>query len=98
MGKFQEVISTDQPVLVEFYAQWCVPCKSLNPILKELAHDVGNRARILKIDVDKNQKTAMDYNIQGVPALVIFKKGEIMWRQIGVVQEKELLEQLKKLM
>ena len=98
MSKFKEIISSNKPVLVDFYAQWCGPCKMMEPYFKEIIHQVGDKARILKVDVDKNSYASEIYDIRGVPTLMIFKNGEIKWRQTGLVQKNELLELLKKFM
>ena len=95
MSKFKDLINADTPVLVDFTAEWCGPCKMMAPILKELASDVNDKAKIIKVDVDKNPAASAKYKIQGVPTLIIFKKGEIKWRQSGVVQKNQLLEILK---
>ena len=95
MSKFSELINGDKPVLVDFFAEWCGPCKMMPPILHEVKSKVGDRAAIIKIDVDKNQPVAQLYSIQGVPTLILFKKGQVVWRQSGVVTTDHLLNAIQ---
>ena len=95
MSSFGDIINTEKPVLVDFFAEWCGPCKMMSPILKEVKSQLGDDITILKVDVDKNPGTAAQYNVRGVPTLIIFKKGEIKWRQSGVVNARQLQQALQ---
>lgn len=95
MESFNDVISSGQLVLVDFYATWCGPCKTMHPVLQELKQRLGDQIRILKIDVDRYQNTAAQYRIQSVPTLMLFRNGQTLWRQSGALPLPVLLEQVK---
>lgn len=90
MNKFQDIIAGDTPVLVDFFAEWCGPCKMIKPVIEELKKKMGNKIIILKIDIDKNISLSSEYRIQSVPTLVLWKQGEIIWRQSGALSLNEL--------
>ena len=90
MNKFQDIIAGDTPVLVDFFAEWCGPCKMMKPVLEELKKKMGNKIIILKIDIDKNISLSSEYRIQSVPTLVLWKQGEIILRQSGALSLNEL--------
>lgn len=91
METFNEVISADRLVLVDFFATWCGPCKAMHPILEQLKAQLGDRVRIIKVDVDKYQQTAAQYNVQAVPTLALFRSGQLLWRQSGALPLNQLL-------
>ena len=93
-ANFNSVINDSRPVVVDFHALWCSPCKVQSPILKEVASELGDRVRVIKIDVDKNQVVASQYHIQSVPTLMIFKNGEIKYKQAGVHTKQQLMNVL----
>jgi thioredoxin 1 len=88
---FKDIINSNQPVLVDFYADWCSPCHTQAPILKELANEIRGKARVIKIDVDKNQPIAQQYQVRSIPTLILFKNGQTVWKQSGVATKQQLL-------
>jgi thioredoxin 1 len=94
-GNFNELINSEIPVLIDAYAEWCGPCKVQSPILKEVAHEMGKKIKVIKVDVDKNPEIASKYDIRGVPTLMIFKQGLMKYRQAGLHSKPQLLNVLK---
>ncbi|MGY8908258.1 MAG: thioredoxin [Flavobacteriales bacterium] len=95
MSKFSEIINQENPVLVDFFAEWCGPCKTMSPILKEVKDVLGDTISIIKIDVDKNQSLAAKYQVRGVPTFILYKAGKEVWKQSGGVQKNDLIKIIK---
>ena len=95
MNNFSSIINKDKPVLIDFFGEWCGPCKTMSPILKEVKDDLGDKAIVIKIDVDKNQELAAKLQVRGVPTLILYKNGKQLWRQSGVVQKNDLISLIK---
>nr|WP_315154563.1 thioredoxin [uncultured Flavobacterium sp.] len=92
MSTFNDIIQSEKPVLVDFFATWCGPCQTLAPILKEVKDQLGNRISIIKIDVDKNQQISAQYQVRGVPTMILFQNGKQLWRQSGVLSSADLIK------
>ena len=90
MNKFNDIINSENPVLVDFFATWCGPCQMLSPVLKQVKDNLGERITIIKIDVDKNQELASTFQVRGVPTMMLFQEGKQLWRQSGVLSKEEI--------
>jgi thioredoxin 1 len=93
---FNEIIQSEKPVLVDFFAEWCGPCKMMAPILKDVKQELGDTTTIVKVDVDKNPQAANEFQVRGVPTLILFKEGKPLWRKSGVVQKAGLIDIIKR--
>ncbi len=94
MLKFSNLINGDQPVLVDFYADWCGPCKAMAPALQQFASEMKGKVKVIKVDVDKNQQAAQQYKVQSIPTLVLFRGGKLVWRKSGALQLPQLKAEL----
>jgi len=94
-SSFDKIIDSDTPVLIDFFADWCGPCKTLAPILRQVKEEMGDTVKIVKIDVDKNQTLASKYQVRGVPTMMLFKNGKQLWRQSGVLQKNDIVNIIK---
>ncbi len=95
MGKFNDIINSNTPTLVDFTASWCGPCKAMVPVLDQVKSEMGNSVRIIKVDVDKNPKVADKFKIRGVPTFILFKNGELIWRQSGGMDKQSMISKIK---
>lgn len=91
-NSFENLIATDKPILIDFYATWCGPCQMLSPVLKQVKDSLGDRIMILKIDVDKNQELAKQLEVRGVPTLFLYQESKQLWRQSGVLTKEEIIK------
>jgi thioredoxin 1 len=96
MEPFHQLIQSETPVLVDFYADWCGPCKAMNPVIKEVAKATEGKVRVIKVDIDKSVQAANAYQVQAVPTFIIFKKGNIVWRHSGMIDKNSLLDVLSR--
>jgi thioredoxin 1 len=94
MSSFKEILKGDKPVLIDFHATWCGPCQTMSPIIDDVKKHYGDKIRVLKIDVDKNQAASAKYKVRGVPTFLLFKNGEITWRSAGVHSRKDLMQRI----
>jgi len=94
METFQQLIQSTTPLLVDFHAEWCGPCKMMAPVIKEIAQEVDGKARIIKVDIDKNPEAASKYDVRAVPTLMIFKNGRVVWKHAGMIDRHSLMQQI----
>ncbi|WP_297507793.1 thioredoxin [Flavobacterium sp.] len=94
-SNFADIIKSDKPVLIDFFATWCGPCQQLSPILKEVKDALGDSVSILKVDVDKNQELAAMQQVRGVPTLLLYQKGQLLWRQSGVISKAQIVQTIE---
>ena len=94
MASFKDIIQSEKPVLIDFYADWCGPCNAMAPVIKQLKAEMGDAVKVIKIDIDKNNELASKLNIKGVPTFTIYQKGQLKWRQSGAIPAHMIKEQL----
>jgi thioredoxin 1 len=90
MASFNEIINANTPVLVDFYADWCAPCRMMAPIMQQVSREMGEKVRVIKIDVDKNEDVARKYQIRSIPTMILFKNGKVVWQGVGVMQADQI--------
>ena len=96
-GNFNTLINQDKPLLVDFFATWCGPCQAVGPILKDVANQVGDKVKIIKIDIDKNPGLANQFQVRAVPTMILFQKGQVKWRQSGVAPAQMIMQEIQKI-
>ncbi len=96
MSDFNEIINSDKPTLVDFWAPWCSPCRTMTPIIEETKSELGDKANVLKVNVDNNKEVSVKYNVRSIPTVILFKNGNPVWRQSGVVQKNVLINEVNK--
>jgi len=96
MGSFNEIINSNTPVLVDFYADWCAPCKMMAPILQQVSKDMEGKVKVIKVDVDKNEDAARKYQIRSIPTMILFKNGKAVWQGVGVMQADQIKAMIQK--
>lgn len=94
MSKFKKLINDERPVLVDFYADWCGPCQTMTPVLQRLTKDIGHQVKVVKVNIDKNAGAAMQYNVRSIPTLLLFKKGNVVWRHTGILTGRQIKESI----
>lgn len=94
-SSFQDIINSETPVLIDFWADWCQPCHMLAPIIKELKNDLGDRLRVVKIDTEKHPELSQKFNIKGIPTMILFKEGKLLWRQSGVLPKEQIRQSIE---
>ncbi len=95
MESFHQLIQSTAPVLVDFYADWCGPCKAMNPVIREVAKEVKGKARVIKVNIDKSESAATQYNVRAVPTFMIFRNGKAVWRHAGMIDKQSLLKTIE---
>ena len=96
MGSFNEIINGNTPVLVDFYADWCAPCKMMAPIMQQVSREMEGKVKVVKVDVDKNEDAARKYQVRSIPTMILFKNGKVVWQRVGVMQADQIKAVIQK--